>query len=207
MLASFDNPIIAMSTMQQGRNQADAQYQQQIQQIAAHIDRPIVLVGLMGCGKSTIGRRLAHALDLAFLDADTEIEKAADRTISEIFEDFGEAEFRDGERRVIARLMGKEPVILATGGGAFINDQTRALIKKDALSIWLDADLDTLAERVSRKNTRPLLRGKSPRAVLEQLARERTPYYAEADLRITSAAGSHITTLESIVKALAKWQF
>ncbi|MEO1045130.1 MAG: shikimate kinase [Pseudomonadota bacterium] len=160
----------------------------------------------MGCGKSTIGRRLANVLALPFVDADEEIEKAANRSISEIFEDYGEAQFRDGERRVIARLIGEEPIILATGGGAFINNETRALIKRDALSIWLDADLDTLTERVSRKNTRPLLQGKSPRTVLEKLAAERNPIYGEADMRVTSASGPHMATVERILEALAAWQ-
>ncbi|MEM1131581.1 MAG: shikimate kinase [Pseudomonadota bacterium] len=172
----------------------------------AEIDRPIVLVGLMGSGKSTVGRRLANSLKLRFFDADEEIEKAADRTISEIFSEYGEGQFRDGERRVIARLIGKKPIVLATGGGAFINAETRALIKRDAVSIWLDADLDTLAERVSRKNTRPLLHGKSPRAVLEKLAGERNPIYAEADLHVTSATGPHMATVERILEALAQWQ-
>lgn len=192
--------------MQQGRNRTAPVYRQKSGQIGSDIDRPIILVGLMGCGKSTIGRRLANTLNLAFIDADIEIEKAADRTISEIFAEHGEAQFRDGERRVIARLIGKEPIVLATGGGAFINADTRALIKKNALSIWLDADLDTLAERVSRKNTRPLLHGKSPRDVLEKLAEERNPIYAEADLRVASASGSHTATVQRILEALAKWQ-
>ncbi|WOE74138.1 shikimate kinase [Parasphingorhabdus sp. SCSIO 66989] len=170
------------------------------------IDRPIVLVGLMGSGKSTIGRRLANSLKLRFVDADEEIEKAADRTISEIFDEYGEKQFRDGERRVIARLIGKDPIVLATGGGAFVNDDTRALIKRDALSIWLDADLETLVERVSRKDTRPLLRNKSPRDVLTKLAAERNPLYAEADLRVTSANGPHMATVERILEALAQWQ-
>ncbi|WP_406568350.1 shikimate kinase [Alterisphingorhabdus coralli] len=192
--------------MQQGRNRTEIAEQQQSQADVTGIDRPIVLVGLMGSGKSTIGRRLANSLKLRFVDADEEIEKAADRTISEIFDEYGEKQFRDGERRVIARLIGKDPIVLATGGGAFVNDDTRALIKRDALSIWLDADLETLVERVSRKDTRPLLRNKSPRDVLTKLAAERNPLYAEADLRVTSANGPHMATVERILEALAQWQ-
>jgi len=173
---------------------------------ALNIDRPLVLVGLMGVGKSTVGRRLAQVLGLRFVDADEEIEKAASRSISEIFAEYGEAHFRDGERRVIARLIDTTPCVLATGGGAFVQPETRALILERALAIWLDADIDTLAERVGRRNTRPLLRNADPRTVLRKLAAERNPLYAEAQIHVTSAPGPHHATVEKILKALQQWQ-
>lgn len=169
------------------------------------IDRPVVLIGLMGSGKTTIGKRLAQELHLPFVDADEEIEKAANLTINEIFEQFGELYFRDGERRVIARLCGEEPMIIATGGGAFVNPETRMLIKKQAISIWLDCDIKTLAERVSRKNTRPLLRNKDPYVVLAKLAKERNPLYAQADIRITSMNAPHGAAVKSIMESLTAW--
>jgi shikimate kinase len=164
--------------------------------------RTIALVGLMGAGKSSVGRRLASALNLPFRDADEEIEKAAGRSISDIFAQYGEADFRDGERRVIARLLDDPPHVLATGGGAFMNDETRALIKERATSIWLKVDLDTLSRRVGRKDTRPLLKGKNAREVLEDLARIRYPIYAEADITIESGDTPHHSTVDSIIKAL-----
>lgn len=126
------------------------------------IDRPIALVGMMGAGKSTIGRRLAARLDLPFLDADQEIEMAAGRSVTEIFEEFGEAAFRDGERRVFKRLVQSGPCILATGGGAFLDDEIRRLLNEHCVSVWLNASLDTLVERTSRKDTRPLLKAGDP---------------------------------------------
>jgi len=157
----------------------------------------------MGVGKSTVGRRLAARLEMNFTDADDAIETAAGMEISEIFEKFGEAAFRDGERRVIARIIAGPPCVLATGGGAFVNDETRALILKDALAVWLDADIDTLVTRVIRRESRPLLVGKDPRAVLTQLAAVRNPLYAEAPLRVASASAPHEVTVEAILKALA----
>ncbi len=136
----------------------------------------------MGVGKSTIGRKLAQVLELPFHDADQEIERAAGRSISEIFAERGEAEFRAGERRVIARLLESGPHILATGGGAFMNSETRTLIKERAVSVWLKADLDVMVRRVGRKDTRPLLVGRDPREVLRSLMTERYPIYAEADI-------------------------
>jgi shikimate kinase len=165
-------------------------------------DRPIVLVGLMGVGKSTVGRRLAARLGLTFVDADAEIELAAGMTIAEIFERFGEAHFRDGERRVIARLMDGKAGVIATGGGAFMNDATRALILSRATAIWLDADLDTLAQRVSRRNDRPLLRGKDARSVLGDLAAVRNPVYALAPIHVLSQAAPHETAVEAIIGKL-----
>ncbi len=167
-------------------------------------DRPIVLVGLMGVGKSTVGRRLAARLGLPFVDADHEIEAAAGLSISEIFERYGESYFRDGERRVIARLIDGSPKVIATGGGAFIQDETRALILDRALAIWLDADIDVLAHRVSRRDTRPLLRDKDPRTVLTELAAIRNPLYALAPIHIRSEPSPHEITVESIMRALKK---
>ena len=169
----------------------------------ASADRAIVLVGLMGAGKSTVGRRLAHRLKLPFVDADDEIEAAAGMTISEIFERFGEPYFRDGERRVIARLIDGRPKVIATGGGAFINDDTRALILAQATAVWLDADPEVLAERVARRDTRPLLRDRDPLATLTELAERRNPYYAMAPIRVNSFHAPHDATVNAILKALA----
>ena len=152
----------------------------QLDAVVARIDRPLVLVGLMGTGKSTIGRRLANVLRRSFVDTDDEIERAADRTVSEIFEAHGEAYFRAGERRVIARLMEEGHGVIATGGGAFVDDETRALVLEKGLAIWLDCDLDTLVERTSRKNTRPLLKTGNPRDILFNLKEQRGPAYAQA---------------------------
>ena len=171
---------------------------------AAPRNRAIVLVGLMGAGKSSVGRRLAHALDLPFFDADEEVEKAARRTVAEIFAEMGEAAFRDGERRVIARLLDGPPHVLATGGGAFMNDETRALIKAKATSVWLKADIDVLVRRVGRKTDRPLLQGKNPRDVLEALSKARHPIYAEADITVDSLEGPHNTAVQAILAALAE---
>lgn len=165
-------------------------------------ERPIVLVGLMGVGKSTVGRRLAHRLDLPFVDADHEIEVAADMTVAEIFERYGEAYFRDGERRVIARLLDGEPKVIATGGGAFIQDTTRAEILAHGIAIWLDADVDILADRVQRRDTRPLLKGRDPLATLGALAAVRNPLYALAPIHIRSARGPHEATVDAIIEAL-----
>lgn len=165
--------------------------------------RTIALVGLMGAGKTSVGRKLAQALSLPFKDADEEIEKAAGgQSISDIFANFGEAHFRDGERRVIGRLLEEEPMVLATGGGAFMNDETRALIKARAVSVWLKADIDTLARRVARKDTRPLLKGKDPKEVLTELAAVRYPIYAEADISVESGDVPHHVTVEAIIRAL-----
>jgi shikimate kinase len=164
--------------------------------------KTIALVGLMGVGKSSIGRRLALALDLPFRDADTEVETAAGRTITEIFETYGEQAFREGERKVIARLMDEGPFVLATGGGAFVNDETRALIKDRALSVWLKADLELLARRIGRKDTRPLVRGKDPLEVLTALAEVRYPIYAQADIVVETGDTPHQEAVEAILDAL-----
>lgn len=174
-----------------------------IQEHATARDKPIVLVGLMGVGKSTVGRRLAARLGLDFVDADAEIELAAGLTVAEIFERFGEAHFRDGERRVIARLIDGMPKVIATGGGAFMNEATRALILERATAVWLDADLDTLTQRVARRDNRPLLRGKDARSVLGELAAVRNPVYALAPIHVRSQAHPHEATVEAIVRELA----
>ncbi len=167
------------------------------------LKRPIVLIGLMGVGKTTIGRRLANRLHVDFVDADAEIERAADLTIAEIFERYGEAEFRDGERRVIARLMDDRIKVIATGGGAFMNEATRALVLERATAVWIDADIDVLAERVSRKDTRPLLKGRNAGDALRELARVRNPIYAQAPIHIFSQPAPHDATVDLIIEKLA----
>jgi shikimate kinase len=164
--------------------------------------KPIVLIGLMGAGKSTVGRRLAQRLHLPFVDADSEIETAAGMSISDIFDRFGEPYFRDGERRVIARLIDGTPKVIATGGGAFLNEATRALILGEALAVWLDAEPHVLAERVGRRDTRPLLRNRDPRQVLTELAAVRNPYYALAPIRVTSHDIPHEATVNEILRAI-----
>tara|TARA_R110000824_G_scaffold161984_7_gene337538 strand:+ start:4671 stop:5246 length:576 start_codon:yes stop_codon:yes gene_type:complete len=167
-------------------------------------DQPIVLVGLMGVGKTTVGRRLAKRLGLAFVDADEEIERAAGLTVEEIFNRFGEGYFRDGERRVITRLLDGKRQIIATGGGAFMNEGTRALILEKAIAIWLDADLDTLVKRVARRNTRPLLQSGDPAKILADLATIRNPVYATAHIHIRGNDSPHETTVEKIIEALQR---
>jgi shikimate kinase len=166
------------------------------------LNRTVTLVGMMGAGKSSIGRRLATRLDVPFRDADTEIETAAGCTISEIFDRFGEAAFRDGERRVIARLLTEAPHVLATGGGAFVDPQTREAIRETSLSIWIKAPLDILVQRVKRRDTRPLLRHGDPRETLERLLKEREPTYAEADLTIESEDGPHAVAVDRVIAVL-----
>ncbi len=167
------------------------------------LTRPLVLVGLMGAGKSSIGRRLAQRLGVPFADADTEIEKAAGRTIAEIFEEFGEADFRDGERRVIRRLIQDGTVrVLATGGGAFMAEDTRRLIKSDSVSLWLRADFDTLYERVSRRSNRPLLKTADPKATLKELMAKRDPVYAEADIIVETRRVPIEETVDKVYDAV-----
>jgi shikimate kinase len=149
-------------------------------------NKSIVLVGLMGAGKSTVGKKLASLVELPFFDADHEIEKVSTMTIPELFEAYGEAEFRDLERRVIARMLEEGPIVLATGGGAYMNEQTREAIASEAVSLWLKAELDVLMTRVARKQNRPLLKNSDPRGVMERLMTERHPVYALANLTISS---------------------
>ncbi|MCF8708768.1 shikimate kinase [Rhizorhapis sp. SPR117] len=170
------------------------------------INCPIVLIGMMGVGKSTVGRRLAARLGLPFIDADDEIVQAAGMSIADIFERFGEAHFRDGERRVIARLMDGSPKVIATGGGAFIQDDTREEILSHAVTVWLDADIDILVDRVSRREGRPLLAGKDPRTVLTELAAKRNPIYALAPIHVKSITAPHDATVDKIMKALEEWR-
>ena len=193
--------------------------------VLARLDRPVVLVGMMGVGKSSLGRRLAAQLGGEFLDADEEIEKAACLAIPEIFATYGETFFRDGERRVIARLLGVPdpghhpkglalpPVaqprpgtkVIATGGGAFIDAQTRELILARSIPVWLDADLDTLVERTARKDNRPLLQRGNPREVLANLKATREPFYAQAPIKVLSGNMPHARTLSGLITALAAW--
>jgi shikimate kinase len=167
------------------------------------VDRPLVLVGLMGAGKSCIGRRLAQRLRLPIIDADREIEQAAGCSIPEIFARHGEQAFRDGERRVILRLLESPPFVLATGGGAFMDPRTRAVIREKAISVWLRADLDLLVRRTGRRGDRPLLQVDDPRAKLAELITTRHPIYAEADLTVDSQDGPPDATLERVLAALA----
>lgn len=178
-----------------------------ISALAARIERPIVLVGMMGVGKSSLGKRLAALLSFRFVDADDEIEKAAQMTIPEIFDAHGEAYFRDGERRVIARLMTDDGarMVIATGGGAFCNDQTRALILEKGIAVWLDSDVDTLVERTARKTNRPLLQGGDPRQILTQLRDERRPQYSHAPIHVHSGNGPHTDTLRKILEGIESW--
>ena len=176
-----------------------------IRALAARIDRPLVLVGMMGVGKSTIGKKLAHLLELPFRDADDEIEQAAQLSVSEIFERFGEAHFRDGERRVIARLLDGGPAVVATGGGAFVQPETRALIHAKGIAIWLDSDVATLVDRVGRKDTRPLLRGGDPKEIVSRLKAEREAAYSEAPIKVMSDTGPHGEAVNRILKALSEW--
>lgn len=172
-------------------------------QIKARLDRPIVLIGMMGAGKSALGMRLAARLDMAFADADTAIEEAAQMRVAEIFEMHGEAAFRDGERRVIKRLLGDGPHVLALGGGAFIDTQTRDLVRQKALSIWLDVPLAELVTRVKKKpEKRPLLIGQDVEATLSDLLAERRPAYQQADMQINVGGSSHDEALEKLLDGL-----
>jgi shikimate kinase len=166
--------------------------------------RSLVMVGLMGCGKSSIGRRLANALSLPFIDADDEIERAAHMTIPEIFAEHGEDYFRAGERRVIARLLTAGPQVLATGGGAYMNPETRANIRKSGFAIWLKADLPVLMRRVMKRDNRPLLKTDDPEAVMRRLMDVRYPVYAMAELTIESRDVPHEVIVGEILAALAR---
>lgn len=164
--------------------------------------RSLVMVGLMGCGKSSVGRRLAMRLGVPFVDTDDEIERVAGKSINDIFADWGEAEFRAGERRVIQRLLGEGPQVLATGGGAFINAETRANIKGAGISIWLKAELPVLLRRVAKRDTRPLLKTGDPEAVMRGLMDARYPIYAEADIIVESRDVAHDVIVTDVLDAL-----
>ena len=163
----------------------------------------VVLIGLMGAGKTAVGRRLANRLDLPFIDADSEIEVAAGASISEIFAEHGEAYFRQGERKVIARLLENGPQVLATGGGAYMNPDTRANIKAHGLSVWLKADIKVLMKRVGRRDNRPLLAAGDPEKVMKRLMEERYPVYAEADVTVESRDVPHDVIVGAVIDALA----
>lgn len=175
---------------------------QEAEIVAALDDRPVVLIGMMGAGKSTVGRRLALRLGLPFLDADTEIEHAAAMTIPEIFETHGEPHFRDGEARVIARLLDGGAKVLATGGGAFMREETRDRIRHKAISLWLEADADVILRRVKRRADRPLLKTPDPARTIARLISERYPLYREADITIASRDVPHEKIVEECVAAL-----
>jgi len=164
--------------------------------------KPLVLIGMMGAGKTTVGRRLAARLGRDFLDSDEEIEKAAQMTIPEMFAQHGEAEFRSGENRVIARILKDDDIVLATGGGAFINPDTRALIKSVSLSVWIKADFDLLFARVSKRSNRPLLKTENPRQTLHNLIEARYPVYAEADVTVVSRDVPHEAVADELVEAV-----
>jgi shikimate kinase len=165
--------------------------------------RSVVLIGLMGAGKTAVGRRLANRLDLPFIDADSEIEVAAGASISEIFAEHGEAYFRQGERKVIARLLENGPQVLATGGGAYMNPDTRANIKAHGLSVWLKADIKVLMKRVGRRDNRPLLAAGDPEKMMKRLMEERYPIYAEADVTVESRDVPHDVIVGAVIDALA----
>lgn len=181
----------------------------EIGRIARRIDRPLVLVGMMGVGKTTIGRKLATMLHLPFVDADEEIERAAHMPIPEIFATYGEPYFRDGERRVIARLVGDgqqtDRKVLSTGGGAFVDASTRALVLEKAIAIWLDSDIATLVERVGRKDNRPLLKTGDPHEILTRLRDERQPFYSQAPIHVISTTQPHQITASRILRAIDQW--
>jgi shikimate kinase len=166
------------------------------------LKRTIALVGLMGAGKSSVGRRLALQLGVPFKDADDEIVIAAGRPIADIFAERGEDEFRAGERRVIARILDDPPHVLATGGGAFMNPVTRVLLRQRATTVWLRADLETLVKRVSRRDDRPLLRNADARVVMADLMEKRYPTYSEADIIVESKEGPHHITVDAVIHAL-----
>src|SRR2546423_633149 len=170
--------------------------------LGKRLDRPVVLVGLMGVGKSTVGRRLAKRLGLPFVDSDSAIEDAAGYTAAEIFERYGEQDFRDGERRLVARLIDGEVRVIATGGGAYVDPRTRQLLNERAITVWLDAPVEILAERTSKRDTRPLLRTADPKATLERLLEQRRPAYAEAHIHVKSGDGAHKEGVDPILQAL-----
>lgn len=178
----------------------------EVEFVRQHIKgRPIVLVGLMGAGKSSVGRRLAERLGIPFVDADHEIEVAAGKSITDIFAEHGEPYFREGERRVIARLMSNGSQVLATGGGAFMNEETRARIKAEGITVWLKAPLDLLMKRVMKREDRPLLKNDDPEGVMRALIDKRYPVYAEADITVESRDVQHGQMVNDVIRALGQW--
>jgi shikimate kinase len=173
--------------------------------LAKRLDRPVVLVGLMGVGKSTVGRRLARRLGLPFVDSDSAIEDAVGLPAGELFERYGEEDYRDGERRLVARLIDGQVRVIATGGGVFVDPPTRTLLKEQAVTVWLDAPVDVLAERTARRDTRPLLKNGDPRGTLERLAKIEREAYAEAHIHVRSGNGAHKDVVEGIVRALENY--
>ena len=173
--------------------------------LAKRLDRPVVLVGLMGVGKSTVGRRLARRLGLPFVDSDAAIEDASGFSAAEVFERYGEDDFRDGERRLVARLIEGDVRVIATGGGAYVDPSTRKLLNERAITVWLDAPVDILTERTSRRNTRAQLRNGDPKSVLQRLDQERRPSYEEAHIHVKSGDGAHGEVVDAIIEALGEY--
>ena len=173
-----------------------------VNELVKRLDRPVVLVGLMGVGKSTVGRRLAKRLGLPFVDSDSAIEDASGFSAAEVYERYGEADFRDGERRLVARLVEGQVRVIATGGGAYVDPRTRDLLNERAITVWLDAPVDILAERTSRRDTRAQLRNGDPKATLAKLSEQRRPAYEEAHIHVKSGTGAHRDVVEAIVQAL-----
>lgn len=173
-----------------------------VTEIGKRLDRPLVLVGLMGVGKSTVGRRLARRLGLPFVDSDAEIEETVGFSWGELFELYGEDDYRDGERRIVARLVDGAVRVIATGGGVFVDPRTRQLLKDRTITVWLDAPIEVLAARTARRDTRPLLKDGDPKRTLERLAKAERQLYAEAHIHVKSGAGAHKDVVEAIVGAL-----
>lgn len=168
----------------------------------AKLEKPIVLVGLMGCGKSAIGTRLAEKLGVKFYDTDTEVEAAEGMAVSEIFAKHGEPYFRQKEKETVLRLLASDPAIIASGGGMYMNPEVRAEVAQKGISVWINGSLEILLERVSRKNTRPLLEGGDKASILENLMQERNPIYAEADIHVETTDGPHEVVVERIIDAI-----
>ncbi|MEO6225845.1 MAG: shikimate kinase [Sphingomicrobium sp.] len=171
-------------------------------ELGKRLDRPVVLVGLMGVGKSTVGRRLARRLGLTFVDSDAAIEDTVGYPAGELFERFGEQDYRDGERRLVARLIDGQVRVIATGGGVFVEPSTRAMLNQRGITVWLDAPIDVLAERTARRDTRPLLKTSDPRETLARLAQVERLAYAEAHIHVKSGSGAHNDVVDEIVRAL-----
>src|SRR3954452_5996194 len=167
--------------------------------VTKRLDRPVVLVGLMGVGKSTVGRRLARRLGLPFIDSDSEIEETVGLPWGELFERYGEEDYRDGERRLVARLIDGQVRVIATGGGVFVDSRTRKLLQDNAVTVWLDAPIDVLHERTSRRDTRPLLKNGDPKETLERLAKIEREACAEAHIHVKSGDGAHKDVVDAIV--------